>query len=192
MHNQTHSLLALGCSKGSSPLFSSSSGFVLAFLFHLWQPYRMILTIGYQRESLQTLRELAENTGGVIVDVRTSPVSRKPGFGRRQLEAALGALYTWRGDVLGGRGHVTPEGIQWLRDFAASRTAILLCQCHAPGDCHRHSDICAPHFPDAVHLFETEAFEAGELTAAIATGAEYDCWDRDEFILDLSTPDAAE
>jgi hypothetical protein len=26
----------------------------------------------------------------------------------------------------------------------------------APGDCHRHRDICAPHVPEAVHIFRDE------------------------------------
>jgi hypothetical protein len=51
---------------------------------------------------------------------------------------------------------------------------LLLCAEEAPGDCHRHHDICGPHFPGAVHIFCDELFTAGALQEAIDAGPDAD------------------
>ena len=50
----------------------------------------------------------------------------------------------------------------------------MLCAEEAPGDCHRHHDICGPHFPDAVHIFRDELFTAGALQEALNAGPDAD------------------
>jgi hypothetical protein len=35
----------------------------------------------------------------------------------------------------------------------------------APGDCHRNRDICAPHVPEAVHIFRDELIVQAALDA---------------------------
>lgn len=130
----------------------------------------MILTIGYQHISAETLRARAQSLRAVVVDCRSSVARTKRGFGRRQLETLLGDGYTYRGDTLGGRGAgVTPEGVAWLRAESRAlerqgRNVLLLCQEGAPGDCHRHHHIAAPHFPDALHVYDPgEGDEAVEI-----------------------------
>lgn len=52
---------------------------------------RALYTIGYESSSMATfLAALAEAGVTQLVDVRQAPVSRKPGFARRALGAALG------------------------------------------------------------------------------------------------------
>jgi uncharacterized protein (DUF488 family) len=131
----------------------------------------MIYTIGYQRLAPERLLQIAEGLDAVIIDVRSIPRSRKRGFGRRSLETLLGRRYQWRGDGLGGLGEISPIYIQALRQYQGD--AILMCLEEAPGDCHRHWDICAPHIPDAMHIFRDEIFTARELQRAIDDGDDY-------------------
>jgi hypothetical protein len=136
-----------------------------------------IYTIGYQRLAPSRLLHIAQQLDALVVDCRFKPVSRKPSFGGRQLSFLLGDRYTWKGNVLGGRlgggqSHTTPKGIQWIKD--QKRNLILLCLEEAPGDCHRHHDICGPHFPDALHIFEDELFTANDLNSALAGDCDCD------------------
>jgi hypothetical protein len=79
----------------------------------------MIYTIGYQRLPLERLREIAEKLDAILIYCRFKPVSRKPGFGRRQLETLLGTKYEWRGNELGGRGtRLSPVPVGHSRDQA--------------------------------------------------------------------------
>lgn len=143
----------------------------------------LIWTIGYQRLAPARLAWLAERLDALVVDVRAVPKTRIKGYGTNQLLTLLGARYTQMGHCLGGRGSVSAEGIDFLRrGDRFGRDHILMCACHVPGDCHRHTDICGPHFPKAVHLFEDEAIEAGELERSIRDGDEYTCYDVDDFI----------
>ena len=75
----------------------------------------LIWTIGYQRLAPQRLRCLAEDLDAWVVDTRHVPVTRIRGYGKNQLRDLLGDRYEWRGDELGGRGHVTGEGIGRLK-----------------------------------------------------------------------------
>src|SRR6266480_5216625 len=50
----------------------------------------MVFSIGYEGRTLQELLKLLEvYRVDLVVDVRENPISRKPGFNRRQLSAAL-------------------------------------------------------------------------------------------------------
>jgi uncharacterized protein (DUF488 family) len=132
----------------------------------------MIFTIGYEGPLTPArLLEIAEGLDALVIDVRSVPRSRKPGFSKTKLAALLGPRYVTMGHALGGREPgVTPNGLIALRTQAKERDVILMCMEEAPGDCHRHRTICGPHFPDAVHIFEDELFTARELTQALAAG----------------------
>jgi hypothetical protein len=126
-----------------------------------------IYTIGYECLKPARLSRIAEGLNAIVIDCRSRPVSRRPGFGGNQLRELLGDRYVWRGDCLGGMPptSTTRKGIAWLS--ALQGNCLLMCLEEAPGDCHRHSLICGPHFPDAVHIFRNELVTARELARAI-------------------------
>lgn len=134
----------------------------------------MIYTIGYQRITQGQLLHAAQALDATVVDVRSVPSSRKPGFSRRALETALGGRYEWHGDQLGGRPGPTTEGLAWIE--RQTRSVLLLCLEEAPGDCHRHHAIGAPLAQRGVevrHIFRNEVFTAAELARVIDTDEEY-------------------
>ncbi len=145
----------------------------------------MIITIGYgalQPEGLEGIvRKIkATHRGAKLVDVRVKPVSRRPGFGRRQLEERFGDLYEWRGDILGGRGRAAwPLGLPHLAEaHQQGQTPILLCQEEAPGDCHRHQ-IAIKLWSYGIpvwHVFQDTVVKAWDLEQAIEEDSEYDCF----------------
>lgn len=131
-----------------------------------------LYTIGYQALPPARLLAIAQALDATVIDCRKTPVSRIKGYHKSQLQALLGARYEARGSELGGirNGvcHTSTAGIEHLRaDLAAGRNLILMCMEHAPGDCHRHQLICAPHFPHALHIYEDELIEAHELQSAL-------------------------
>lgn len=154
-------------------------------------------SLGYGQLRPEQLLDLAQELDVTVVDVRGRPVSRRPGFGRRQLETLLGKRYTWQGDYLGGVNHLPGARVLWpsgLRHVLSSvRRPLLLCACHAPGQCHRHqlaltlpsvvrvadaaiypwSSSAPPDPPTVVHLFQDEAVTATELQRSIDDGNEY-------------------
>lgn len=132
----------------------------------------MIYTIGYSRLTHEDLAEIVRGLDTILIDCRFKPVSRRPGFGGGQLAAALGSRYQAHGHHLGGYGHISADGIEFLRSHLGN--LLLLCKEEAPGDCHRHSDICAPYFPDAIHIFRDEMFTARELQRAIDDDDDYE------------------
>lgn len=154
----------------------------------------MIFSIGYQRLTVAELARLAEQLDAVVWDVRGVPVSRKPGFGRRQLEAALGTRYEWHGANLGNKGAntVTPEGLAELA--SEPRTVILMCQEEAPGDCHRHHKIAMPLLAQGVrvmHVYRDEVVGAQELAAALESpdpDATYEFSPLDEILASSARP----
>jgi uncharacterized protein (DUF488 family) len=55
-------------------------------------PRKAFFTIGYQGHSVESLiRSLNENSIDVLLDVRENPWSRKPGFSKTKLQAAVEA-----------------------------------------------------------------------------------------------------
>lgn len=130
----------------------------------------MIYSIGYQRLTLGRLIDIVDELNAVLIDVRSSPHRAKDGFRLPQLQQAFGSGYVWAGDMLGGRTPIKQAGLDYLRQFDGKVTTncVLMCMEHAPGECHRHHDICAPHFPNALHIFENHLIEASELSRAIS------------------------
>lgn len=80
----------------------------------------MIYTLGYQALDPAGVRENVLALDAVLFDCRLKPMSRIPGFCRRQLEALMQAQpceddphrvrYVRMGHMLGGRGHNTDAG----------------------------------------------------------------------------------
>lgn len=150
-------------------------------------------TAGYGRMTPDQLRALAEGLDVTVVDVRGRPVSRRSGFGRRQLEKLLGERYQWRGNQLGGLHHLANARDHWpagLRALVAEVSRpLLLCACDAPVHCHRHMLALelARQAPavTTIHLYhdlETnswEAIRADEFQRSIVDGDTYECviWD---------------
>jgi len=129
-----------------------------------------VLTIGYQKLQPADLAAIVEQTGALVVDVRSRPTSGRMtrGFSRADLERLLGHAYHWRGDTLGGLGlGPTHVGIASLAEQANSQLNILLCREESPGECHRHHMIAIPlrkHGIEVWHLFRDEAITADEVT----------------------------
>jgi hypothetical protein len=153
--------------------------------------FRLIWTIGYQRLAPEKLRFIAEALDATVVDTRHVPKTRVKGYGPLQLRTLLGDRYVLAGNMLGGRGHVTQGGIDWLKgQQQEGRNVILMCVCHEPGICHRHQDICAPNFPDAQHIYEEEVIEAGELSRSIREDDGYVYYDLVESLTESLVDDA--
>lgn len=137
----------------------------------------MIYTIGYQRLSHERLRAIMQALGIVkLVDVRSIPQSRRPGFGGRQLREAFPDQYLWKGDVLGGikpgKPGTTHAGLRWAVEAGRSfhDHILLLCVCHAPGSCHRHVLVARQLLAmetDCRHIYEDEIVLASELERAL-------------------------
>lgn len=121
----------------------------------------VIFTVGYGREDFAHLRKRLQAHGIVhLVDVRTSPYSRyqaefRPGVIDRCCEES-GLLYSYRGDLLGGKpsqpalqtdGKADWSKIRAWRPFqtavgevirlAESGPVALLCGCEWAHKCHR-------------------------------------------------------
>ena len=134
----------------------------------------MIYTIGYQRLNPSTLAALLDALQvQLLIDVRSSPNSRKPGFSRKALETQLGLRYEWRGDRLGGRGDgPTKAGLDELA--GETRTVMLMCLEHLPGDCHRYHAIAVPLFDRGIecrHIVDAEVVPTAEVMRAMHSEA---------------------
>lgn len=124
---------------------------------------RALLTIGYEGRSVDDLVAELLGAGAVaVVDVRLTPVSRKPGFAKRRLAEsmsaegieyvhlpALGNPRENRDGFRAGDPHSrdrfqallrTPDAIAALTEIAELTTTgrvALLCYERDPGTCHR-------------------------------------------------------
>ncbi len=107
-----------------------------------------LFTIGHSNHSIERfLALLAEHEIEVLIDVRSHPGSRfNPQFNQKRLEASLAELgieYRWMGRHLGGRGGVSAESPNFVRDMdavltlAAERNLVIACSEAKPQSCHR-------------------------------------------------------
>jgi len=141
----------------------------------------VIYTIGYDHltpaQLAAVIRALSIST---LVDVRSVPYSRRPGFSQAALKKTFGSLYRWAGDSLGGRPPgVKPSALAALAGTSDSDAPLLLCKEQAPGECHRYHTIALPllheHGVDCLHIFEDELIETSELEASLAEDRPYLC-----------------
>ena len=142
-----------------------------------------IYSCGYERLRPEELVAIMDKLQiDLLVDVRSVPNSRRPGFGGKQLAALLGYRYRWEGQHLGGRGDgPTEDGYYWLLTRPAPMRLLLLCKEEAPGDCHRHRAIAVELLrrggPDVLHVYQNHIIEASELQRCIEerdAGREWD------------------
>jgi uncharacterized protein (DUF488 family) len=139
-----------------------------------------IYTVGYDHMSPKRLIEVLDALDVVLlIDCRSKPWSRIPGFDKATLMRSLGTRYEWRGRELGGLGDgPQAAAIEVLAASARakSRNVALLCKEEAPAACHRHSDIAVPllkkHGIDCVHVFQDELVLASELERALQTNSD--------------------
>lgn len=113
-----------------------------------------------------------------VVDVRSSPFSRKAGFSGKALAGRLGSRYVWKGAVLGGRPPgVTLAGINWILDTVkAGESLILICKEEAPGSCHRHLSIARMLLlrgEDVWHVYQDQVVKASDLDPVLSNDKPY-------------------
>jgi uncharacterized protein (DUF488 family) len=124
-----------------------------------------VFTLGYEGISLDTyVRTLLDHGVGIVLDVRETPWSRKPGFSKAVLESALASsgiryahlrscgnpteirksgasthevLERYR-EYLGGHGKIVEDLLILVEEWAGGgRPACLTCFERAPEACHR-------------------------------------------------------
>ena len=105
----------------------------------------MLYSIGYEgRSVLALINELRSRRVNILVDVRSKPFSRKPGFSKQALEKSLEAAglgYLWLGKTLGGFGEIAEGDIRQLATWQEDHTACLMCFERDPKGCHRDYNI---------------------------------------------------
>ena len=101
-----------------------------------------IYTLGYAQWSIDEVTTQIDALDAVLVDVRHSPHTTKPGFAKSDLEARFGDRYVHLpafGNVNYQGGPIEladPEqGIQAIREL--ERPPVLMCGCRYPEHCHR-------------------------------------------------------
>jgi uncharacterized protein (DUF488 family) len=103
---------------------------------------KTIYTLGYAQWSLDEVAAQLDALDAVLVDVRRSPHTTKPGFAKPDLEARFGDRYVHLpafGNVNYKDGPVEladPEqGLTTLQ--GVQRPPVLMCGCQHPEQCHR-------------------------------------------------------
>ncbi len=107
----------------------------------------IVFNIGYQRHSLESfLKKMDNYKVDIVVDLRSTPYSKKPDFNREKLRSALsghGIKYIWKGKVLGGFGVSRQTWIESLNDLALHTKVVppericLMCMESSVNQCHR-------------------------------------------------------
>lgn len=148
------------------------------------EPARVRLIVAESHAAGPTCAEF-ETTDAAAVALAEGMVARKcvPAVLADRLDELrelLGERYEHRPE-LGGRKAIAPDALARLvREAKEGRRVVLMCQEHAPGECHRHHAIGAPLAAAAVtvwHLFDGEVISAADLQAAFdADDDGYDCY----------------
>jgi len=101
-----------------------------------------IYTLGYAQWSIEEVDEQIRTLGAILVDVRHSPHTTKPGFANPDLETRFDNRYVHLpafGNVNYKDGPIelaNPEkGVRAVRKL--DRAPVLLCGCRDPEPCHR-------------------------------------------------------
>lgn len=135
-----------------------------------------MLSIGYETLTPPRLTNIVTRFDLVVVDVRSAPSGRvRRGFSRADLQTLFADRYVWLGDVLGGRRPIQPVGLETIRRMdGAPREVLLLCQEHAPWDCHRHTAIATALLPelDVAHIMDDDVMMASSVQSAIVRAGE--------------------
>ena len=75
----------------------------------------VIYSVGYAQLTPSGLARLMRVLAiDALIDARSIPNRRRPGFAKKNLVALLGRRYEWRGDELGGRAPVTAAALDRL------------------------------------------------------------------------------
>lgn len=123
---------------------------------------REVFTVGYEgRDLVELVTLLSKNRIEILVDVRLTPISRRPGFSKSALSLALaGAGINYSHDRRLGNprdnrpayragekaahrrylrhlAHDGAEAISWLADVATASVTALLCVEREASTCHR-------------------------------------------------------
>jgi len=102
----------------------------------------IIYTLGYAQWDIEEVADRVDALNAVLVDVRRSPNTTKPGFSKPDLQDRFDDRYVH----LPSFGNVNYKGgpidlaaaDQGLQDIQAlDRPPILMCGCQRPADCHR-------------------------------------------------------
>jgi uncharacterized protein (DUF488 family) len=135
----------------------------------------VIYTIGYQALTPAKLAATVQALNARLFDCRSSPRSRIAGFGGNQLRELLGdEAYLYVGYSLGGRAPINAQAVKAIKrqhDGPDKRNAILMCLEDSPTDCHRHTAICGPHIPNALHILDGCLFTVAGIEAVMQGGA---------------------
>lgn len=143
-----------------------------------------IFTLGHSILDWPTFQRLLDRTEiGVVVDVRSHPVSRLPHFSRAELKQRLnaaGVAYVFLGFELGGRPHggipdyermaaspLFAEGLAKVEAMAARTRPALMCSEHEPLTCHRCLLVgrrLAERGNDLAHILRDGTIEPNEAT----------------------------
>jgi len=122
-----------------------------------------LYSLGYAGWSAEQVRLVAEERSALVLDLRLTPQSRKPGFSKRTLERYLGERYV-HVRALGNVNYRTGgpivlrdagQGLAILSQHLRHRAVILLCGCADLHACHRKTvaDLAAGRFgAEVVHL----------------------------------------
>jgi len=140
----------------------------------------VIYTIGYQRLEVERLSRIVLTLELTLIDARSSPVSRKPGYGSGQLKKLFNEAYEHHPE-LGGRCAVSDSAVaEMARRNRRGESLLLLCMEHAPAECHRHTDLAMRllnHDVDCLHICGDEIVRASELERSLVDGDDYECFE---------------
>ena len=145
----------------------------------------IILSVGTSSHDWPTFQLLLDRAEiGVVIDVRSNPVSRLPHFNRTTLKErvnAAGIGYVFLGLELGGRprngsvadyekmatSQLFAEGIARVEEMAARTRPALTCSEHEPLTCHRCLLVgrrLAERGVSVAHIFRDGTIEPNEAT----------------------------
>lgn len=112
-----------------------------------------LLTLGYAQWSIDEVTACRAKHDAVLIDIRYTPKTTKPGFSKSDLCDRFGSHYRH----VPGFGNVNYEegpielaapnqGIAEVQNF--SRALLLMCGCRSPAHCHRTTvaDLLSPQF----------------------------------------------
>ncbi|UCF91004.1 MAG: DUF488 domain-containing protein [Desulfobacterales bacterium] len=109
---------------------------------------KMLFSIGYQRiETVDKLASILQRREvKILIDVRFKPCSRRDGFNKPNLKAALrkyGIDYIHAGETLGDLVRITEPEIKGLAEWYQKKrlNLCLLCVEEDPTKCHRKFEI---------------------------------------------------